>query len=128
MWGKKEGRQLILAKHLLRADWFIHILMYSLHDNPAISFSLQMKKPRLREVQSSVYGHTGPMWQNEDFVWVCHTPGGPCFSYCSWLPPGYSGTSKVRGTEGRQWNQAFPDLSPFAVGARKGKGTDSGCP
>lgn len=59
---KKEGRQLIFAKHLLRADWFIHILMYSLHDNPAISFSLQIKKPRLRKVQSSVCGHTGAKW------------------------------------------------------------------
>ena len=47
----REG-QLTLAKLPLCADGFIHILRYSLHENAAISFGLQMKKPWLTKIQS----------------------------------------------------------------------------
>lgn len=46
--GKSKGRQLTFAKNLLHADWFIHILMFSLYHTPAVSFCLQIKKSRLR--------------------------------------------------------------------------------
>lgn len=62
--GEKEERHLTFltfANHQLCTDWFIHIFMYSLHENPAISFSLQMKKLRIITVQSS--GVVGRCWE-----------------------------------------------------------------
>lgn len=107
---RREGRQLTLAEHLLGADCFRHILMHNLHDTPAISFSLQMKKLWLTKVQRRVYGHIGANWQKRsESVWFRR----PC-SYDTWLLQEPQKSDELRG----QWNQPFPfpDIGAVAVG------------
>lgn len=49
--GKSKGKWLTFAKNLLHADWFIHNLMFSLHNIPAV-LQFTDKEIKAQKVQS----------------------------------------------------------------------------
>lgn len=86
---------------------FIHILMHNLHDNPAISFSLQMKKRWLTKVQRHVYGHISAKWQKR--LSQSDSEGHAL------IIPSYLKNHRRQMKGSGQWNQPFPFLDIWAV-------------